>query len=176
MNHMIEKLETENLVLRKALDEDLEYIWQRVWKDDALSKMMLWQPTLTYEEALSRLERTKAYQAQNDAFFVCLRDTDEPIGFAGIREHGPDEYEESGICIAQGYQNRGYGKEVLSALIDLAFNTLKGSRFLYSCFHENCSSEALCKSCGFVYLSSEYKVREWDGYRYLCDTYELKRG
>ena len=172
---MIEYLETERLILRKAEDKDLDSIWQRVWKNETLSEMMLWTPTLTYDEAKERLERTKAYQAQYHAFFVCLKENDEPIGFAGVREPQPGEFEESGVCIAKEYQKQGYGKEVLHALIGLVFDRLNGSRFLCSCFHENTASAALIRSCGFHYLKSEYQLRERDGYRFLCDTYELKR-
>lgn len=172
---MIERLETPRLILRKAGDGDLEPIWKNVWSDAALAERMLWTPTPTLEEARARLERTKAYQAQFNAFFVCLKETDEPIGFAGFRELGPGEYEESGVCIARAWQNRGFGKETLRALVSLAFDELGGARFVCGCFRENAPSAAVIKSCGFVYTHSEKLLREWDGYAYLCDFYELKK-
>ena len=170
---MTEQLTTPNLVLRKAKDSDLDSIWQNVWNDPKIAATMLWKVTETREEAADRLDRTKNYQASNDAFFVCLKDTDEPIGFGGIREIAPGEYEETGICIAARFQRRGFGKEVLDALVGLAFRRLGGHRFKYGCFHENAASAALCKSCGFAYTHSEQCVRDWDGYEYLCDFYEL---
>ena len=172
---MFERIETERLILRKAEARDLELIWRRVWRDERLAATMLWTPTKTLEEAAARLERTIAYQADNCAWFVCLKETDEPIGFGGMREIEPGIWDETGLCIAKDWQVRGYGKEMLRALLDLAFRKLGGQRFLYSCFHGNEASAALCKSCGFVYTHSSEDVRQRDGYEYLCDHFELKR-
>ena len=47
---------------------------------------MLWKPTKKYEDAAERLNRTMKYQADNYAYFICLKSNDEPIGFAGIKE------------------------------------------------------------------------------------------
>ena len=109
---MIERIETENLVLRKAADRDLECIWNNVWKDEQIAKTMLWQPTLAYEDAVERLKRTMCFQGIFDAFFVCLKETDEAIGFAGIKEEEPGVYEDCGICVARKFQNRGFEKEM----------------------------------------------------------------
>ncbi|MBR5389865.1 MAG: GNAT family N-acetyltransferase, partial [Clostridia bacterium] len=81
-NPALNRLITPRLVLRKAKDDDLEPIWRNIWGDPDIAKMMLWEPTGTREAALDRLERTKRYQASNYAYFVCRKDTDEPIGFA----------------------------------------------------------------------------------------------
>ena len=172
---MTDRIETERLILRKAREEDLTAIWQNVWRDERIARMMLWKPTRTREEAVLRMQRTLTYQEHSDAFFVCRKDHDEPIGFAGMTETEPGEFEETGICIARDYQNRGYGKEVLRALVRLAFDTLGGHSFLYGCFHENLASAALCKGCGFVYSHSREQIREWDGYAYRCDYYKLMR-
>lgn len=170
---MTERIETEHLILRKARESDLPAIWQNVWRDERLARTMLWKPTALQEEAENRMRRTLAYQARSDAFFVCTREGDEPIGFAGIRETEPGVFEETGICIGAEWQGRGWGREVLCALVDLAFRERGGKRFLYGCFRENTRSAALCRSCGFVYSHSETLTREWDGYAYLCDFYVL---
>ena len=170
---MVERIETERLILRKAKEKDLDQIWQNVWMDGRLAATMLWAPTLTREDALLRLQRTIAYQSENDSFFVCLKESTEPIGFGGIREVSPGVYEETGICIAKAHQGRGSGTETLCALVDFAFRMKGGNRFEYGCFHDNATSAALCKSCGFVYTHSRKMTRAHDGYEYLCDFYEL---
>lgn len=172
---MTEQIETAHLLLRKARREDLPAIWRNVWSDREAARMMLWKPTESREEAAVRMERTIAYQMENHAYFVCLKHNGEPIGFVGITESGPGEFEETGICIAQEWQHRGFGKEVLSALIGLALDTLGGHSFLYGCFHENAASAALCRGCGFTYSHSKEQVRGWDGYAYRCDYYRLER-
>ncbi len=172
---MIDRIETERLILRKAEERDLDLIWSRVWRDERLAATMLWTPTLTRADAQARLARTMAYQRDNYGYFVCLKETDEPIGFGGVRELEPGVWDETGLCIAVDWQGRGCGRELLRALIGLVFDRLGGRRFLYSCFRGNTASAALCRSCGFVYTHSDPGVRERDGFAYLCDHYELQK-
>lgn len=167
-----DRLETPRLVLRKAADGDLNKIWENVWRDAVLAETMLWTPTPTLAQARERLARTVAYQKGHYGYFVCRKDTDEPIGFAGVRETEPGTFEETGVCIARAWQGQGLGKEALSALVELVFDALGGRRFLYSCMRGNAVSAALCKGCGFRYLRSEGKTRERDGLAYICDVYE----
>ena len=169
------RLETARLVLRKARKSDLEAIWHNVWSDAEVAQTMLWQPTLTREEALRRMERTISMQSLHFTYFVCLKSTDEPIGFGGIREVAPGVFDELGLCIARAHQRMGYGKEMLEALVSLAFDKLGGHTFLYSCFRENTPSANLCKSLGFQYTHTDTATRGWDGYQYTCDHFELKR-
>lgn len=169
------KILTEDLVLRKAEDSDLDDIFRNIWSDEKIAETMLWEATKTREEAVQRMEKTKAYQSDNDAFFVCLRKTDEAIGFAGIKEISPGICEDSGICIARAHQRKGYGRQLLNALIDLVFEKRGAREFIYGCFHENEASAALCRSCGFVYSHSRKMTREWDGHEYVCDFYVLKK-
>lgn len=170
---MIERLDTPRLVLRKAREDDLEAIWRNVWSDDSIARNMLWQPTRTREEAVERLERTMKVHGELPVFFACLRDTDEPVGLAGVRPEGRGVYEECGICVAARLQRQGLGREILEALARLVFDGLHGTKFIYSCFHENEASARLCRSLGFRYAYSREGVREWDGKRYLCDCYAL---
>ena len=172
---MIERIETEHLILRKAELRDLDLIWNRVWRDERLAAMMLWTPTRTREEAEARMARTKAFQRDNYAYFICLKEADEPIGFGGMRETAPGEWDETGLCIAKDWQGQGFGKETLRALVELAFLKLGGRVVHAGCFHENLASAATIRSCGFVYVSSHKEVRERDGYEYLCDCYERRR-
>lgn len=169
------RLETARLVLRKARKDDLEAIWHNVWSDAEVAQTMLWQPTLTREEALRRMERTISLQSLHFTYFVCLKETDVPIGFGGIREVAPGVFDELGLCIARAHQRKGYGKEMLEALVSLAFDKLGGHTFLYSCFRENTPSASLCKALGFQYTHTDTGTRGWDGYPYTCDHFELKR-
>lgn len=170
---MTDRIVTERLILRKAGYADTESIWNRVWRDGDAAKYMLWRTTDSLPEALERMKRTIAFQTDRYAFFVCLKETDEAIGFCGVRESEKGLAEETGICIAKEYRGRGFGREVLRALVTLAFDEMGCERFLYSCFHENIPSAALCKGCGFAYLDSRECVREWDGLKYQSDRYIL---
>lgn len=171
----MDKIETKNLILRKAKKEDLDKIWNNIWKDEKIAETMLWEPTRTYEEALQRLDRTINYQSENYAYFVCLKETNEPIGFAGIKELETNIYEESGICIARACQGRGYAKEVLKALEYLIFEKLNGDRFIYGFFKGNEKSKKVCLSQGFKYLSSGKTIREWDSKEFEIEQYYMDK-
>lgn len=170
---MIDRLETEHLILRKARKEDLQAIWHNVWEDERLAENMLWTVTKTEQEAADRMERTISFQAQLPAFFVCLKDTEEPIGFAGVRPTEPGTYEDCGICVAVPYQGRGFGKEIVRALMELVFGRLEGQVFLYSCMRHNVRSAAVCRALGFTYFHSREEVRERDGMPFVSDTYKM---
>ena len=171
----MERIETEHLVLRKARLDDLDAIWKNIWSDREVARYMFWQPTDTYEDAVSRLERTIAYQSKNYAWFVCLKETDEPIGFAGLRVREDGSCEESGVCIAMKQHRRGFGREAANALINFAFNTLGADRFYYTCVHENTASRALVESLGSRYLRSYTAPREWDGKMFTYDEFVLEK-
>lgn len=171
----MERIETKNLVLRKATENDLEAIWKNIWQDESIARWMYWQPTKAYEDAVDRLERTIRYQSGNHAYFVCLKETDEAIGFAGIKEVEPKVFEESGICVAAKYQNLGYGTEILQALMQLAFEEFDGEKFIYACMKENERSRKVCQKFGFRYSHSQDEVRQWDGARFVNDFYYLMR-
>ena len=170
---MTDRLETKHLILRKARPDDLQAIWHNVWEDDRIAETMLWSTTKDPEDAADRMQRTIAWQAKLPAYFVCLKETDEPIGFAGVRPTEPGEYEECGICVAVQYQGKGFGKEVVRALMELVFEHLGGEAFIYGCMHHNTRSAALCKSLGFVYTHSTEEVREWDGMPFTSDFYKM---
>ena len=170
-----EQIETERLRIRKARPEDLMDIWQNVWMDGSISQSMLWQPTLTEEEARKRMQRTILYQAQVPAYFVCERETDQAIGFCGVLEKEPGVYEDAGLCIAAAWQNRGLGKEMVRGLCHLVFDIFRGEKFVYGCFSDNLRSAAVCRACGFHYVTSHEGVRPYDGYHYVVNEYELSR-
>lgn len=164
-------LETDNLILRKAKEDDLEKIWNNVWKDKKIADNMLWEPTETREEAVKRMKRTIEYQSKSYAYFVCLKSNNEPIGFAGVWEKEIGIYEDSGICICGNHQRKGYAKEVVNALKKLVFEELNANRFIYGCFSTNEPSRKVCLSQGFKYLESSNIIRQWDSKEFTADYY-----
>lgn len=172
---MINKIETDRLILRKAKLSDLDNIYNNVWSDSSIADNMLWEVTENKEKAEDRLNKTIKYQKDHYAYFICLKDTDEVIGFVGIFEKEKNIYEDTGLCISKRYQNSGYGKEALKVIIDLIFNELNGNCILYSCFRENIKSKKICTSLGFKYKNSETTIRKYDNKEFTVDYYYLDR-
>ena len=152
---MINSLVGEHIILRKAKPSDYNSMLKNIWSDEEVYKWMLFKPTLTEIEAIDRTNRSIEFQKDHYAYFVALKDTDEAIGYCGIKEYEENKYEECGICIARQYQNKGYGKEILELLFDLAFNKLNGSTFRYGYFTNNIKSKKLANHFNFKYVSKE---------------------
>lgn len=172
---MINKIETDRLILRKAKISDLDNIYNNIWSNYNIADNMLWKVTKSREEAIDRLIRTIKYQKDHYAYFICLKDTGEVIGFIGTFELDKDIYEDSGLCISEKYQGLGFAKEAVKALLDIIFNKLNGKMFLYSCFNSNEKSKRVCTKLGFKYRNSKTTTRDYDKKEFIVDYYYLDR-
>ena len=164
----------KKVILRKAQAKDLDSMWNNIWQDKELAKYMLWKPVENYEEAKIRLEKTIEYQKTNPAFYICLEETDEVVGFLGAVDTGDGVFEDCGLCIAAKYQRNGYGKQALQLLLKMIFEELCGKEFIYSCFEENTASQKLCESLGFEYKYSKQNIRKWDNLEYTARYFSKK--
>ncbi|MBO4837253.1 MAG: GNAT family N-acetyltransferase [Clostridia bacterium] len=158
-----ETLIGERIVLRRAKEKDALSMLRNVWGDEAVYRWMLYRPTLTEEEAADRCRRSIRYQEDHYAWFVALKDTDEAVGLCAITEKEPGHFEESGICIGRKYQGRGYGKEIVSLLLALAFEHLGALDVRYGYFEDNLRSGKLAEKFGFVFDRTYELTRPWDG-------------
>ena len=156
-------LEGANIRLRKAAEKDWKSMLENVWGDPAVYQWMLFTPTHTEEEARRRCARSMAYQRDHLAYFVARKDTDEAIGLCAIQENEPGHFEECGICIGRAHQGKGYGREIVALLLELAFDRLGALDIRYGYFQENERSQKLAESFGFRYDRSFALTRPWDG-------------
>lgn len=174
-DNMFDLLIGENIILRKAKEKDYESMLNNVWGDEEVYKWMLYTPIKTIEDAKERLNRSIIFQKDHYAYFVALKDTDEAIGLCGIKEYEPNRWEECGICIGTKYQHKGYGKEILSLLLDLAFNKLNANEFRYGYYPDNIESKKLAEHFNFIFDSKEEMIRTWDQEKKIIDLCLLKK-
>ena len=167
--------ETEDLILRKGVFEDCPSIYENVWSHPETARYMLWDVTASEEDAKARMERTLRWQAEHDAYFVVEKFTGRCIGFAGFMEIAPGVYEDTGVALGPEFVGRGYGKQVLKALLTVAFDQRDGHTFIGSARSENAASIALQRSCGFVYTHSESRTDPRNGEHYTLNFYEKRR-
>ena len=153
----------EHIILRKAKETDYRSMLENVWGDEAVYRWMLFPPTRTEEEAINRCRRSIAFQKEHFAWFVALKETDEAIGMCAIAESDPGHFDECGICIGTRYHGRGYGKEIVALLLDLAFRKLGAADFRYGYDPDNTPSRRLAASFGFRFDKSYPLTRPWDG-------------
>ena len=177
INHKYDEIITDRLILRKARLEDLDDIYNNIWSDKEIASTMLWKISNNKDEALPRLERTIDFHKENYSYFICLKDTNEVIGFGGFREveNTKDIYEDYGLCIARKYQGMGLAKEVTNAFLNIIFNELNGNRYIYSCFSTNDKSKNVCLGLGFKYLDNQEGIREHDGMKYIKNFYYIDK-
>ncbi len=172
---MFETITGKHIVLRKARETDDLSMLKNVWGDEAVYRWMLFQPTLTEQDAKERCRRSMQYQQDHLAWFVSEKDTDEAIGMCAIRENEPGHFEEAGICIGTKDQGKGYGTEIVSLLLDLAFSRLGAADFRYGYFRDNEKSKRVAQHFGFQYDRSEEIRRPWDGALKKIDSCILTR-
>lgn len=169
-----ERLETKDLVLGKAKQEDLYSIYNNYWCSAKTARYMLWVPQKNIEEAQERLNKTIAFQKDHLAYFIYEKATGEAIGQAAMLKVEPGVWEDAGVGIGEKFVGKGYGKQILNAFIDYIFNELKAKKIICSCDTRNVPSAKLQQSCGLRYSHSEKAVRKRDGEEYICDYYEIE--
>lgn len=165
--------EAKHIYLKKASMDDTAAMYQNVWSDRDISRYMNFKPIDNLDDAKIMMEQSIEYQKHSMSFLVYDKETDEAIGFAGIKKVSESDYAESGLCIARKCQGKGYGKELLLLLLNIVFDELHGDKFIYAAMKENVVSINLCRACGFVYDSSKTVVRKWDNYEYVSEIFIL---
>ena len=151
-------LETEDLLLKKAQLSDWRDIYENLWRHPESARYMLWKTTASEAEAVARMERTIDYQKDHEyALFIYEKSTGRAIGFAGMVEEAPGVYEETGIALGPDYVGRGYGTQVLNALVEEA-GARGAEKFIAACRAQNTASRRLQEKCGFVFSHREDRI------------------
>lgn len=113
-----------------------------------------------YEDRQEELKFTRAYIKNMYQFYgygiwlVCLKDTDEIIGRAGIsnREVDGENQLELGYVIGEEYQCQGYAFEACEAICEFAKKQLEAKELVCFMDKENLSSVRLAEKLGFQYM------------------------
>lgn len=167
-------LETEDLILAPARQTDWQDMYENVWSRPESARYMAWKVTESPEQARERMARTIAWeQSHEGCMLVYLKRTGRAIGFAGAQEIGPGEWEECGICLGPDFVGRGYGGQILQALMD--DSRARGGRYFYYTSRDtNRASLALARSRGFTPFCARAGRDERDGGVYVSLTLRRK--
>lgn len=167
-------LETKDLRLDKAKPEDWQAMYRNVWSRPESFRYMLPELSPNEAEAQERMSRTVAFQSEHTtAYTVFLKSTGEAIGFTGIGPVEGDIWEETGICIGPDFWRRGYGWQILQALLAHA-KELGAKTFVYSSWEENKASRSLAEKAGFKQYAAERRTRPHDGREYTLIKYKME--
>ena len=161
------QLETKDLIIKKAEQKDWYDMYHNLWKHAESARHMLWNVSRSEEDAPARMERTIAYQTKNKfQWLVYEKKSGQAIGFVGIEKLEENVYGETGIAIGPAFTGKGYGKQILNALVEYAQKELGAKRFMACCRTANVVSHNLQMSCGFQFSHYQDCVdpRNGEGY------------
>lgn len=168
-----EILETKELILKKATIDDVSDMYHNIWSEEQSARYMLWTPVKSIDEAKERMSKTIEFQKDRIAYCVYEKQGGQAIGFAGMKEIDNRVYEDCGIGIGTKFVRRGYGKQILMALVNYCFEELEAIRIVCSCRSENIASKKMQLSCGFQYAYSQAMIDKRNGLGYTLDFYEI---
>ena len=165
-NRAPETIETPRLILRGSRMEDWRDLYENIWSRPEAARHMFWSVTPDEQSARARMERTLAWEkAHPFKYTVEEKASGRAIGWAGVERLDGENWSETGVALGPDYWRRGYGREILTALIALCRG--RGARVFHAAAREkNTASNALIRSFGFVPDRSEELVDERDGGRF----------
>ena len=168
-------IETKDLILRQGSADDWQDLYRNLWSREVVFHYMFKNPCPSEEHAAAR---TGAYAVMHEEvkteFFVCEKASGQAIGIAGIKELKPGKWTITDIALGPDFQDKGYGKQIVTALLKLAFE-LGTTEVSYDCFTQNTASKQLALSCGFTYTHSEEAELMKNGKKVILDYYIIRR-
>jgi RimJ/RimL family protein N-acetyltransferase len=133
---------------------------------------MYWSVTEDPADAPARMQRTIDFQAAHDGWNVYEKQSGQAIGFANLDQVDAQTCEEGGIALGPRFVGKGYGTEILQALLDRARLIYGAKRFRCSAREQNAASRRLIESFGFLQSDAQTKTDERDGSVYQKIIYE----
>jgi len=163
-------LETKDLIIKQAEQKDWKDMYYNLWRHGESAKYMLWNVTTSEEEAQERMAKTIAFEETHPCcWLVYEKLSGQAIGFAGMIEIEDGVYEDTGVALGPDFVGKGYGKQILNAMVDFAKNELGAKKMVLSARSQNIASKKLQESCGFTYSHSEDRVDPRTGENYVLE-------
>ena len=176
-NVRFEELNTARLRLRQVRLEDADRFFSFAGSE-TVTKYMFWKPHKDVSESVSSIEKTLSRYAQGNCWRwgIALRETDELVGIIdllGIKEN-------EGSCtfaymIAEEFWGRGFATEVLSAVLEFAFDRLELETVWAEHFGPNGASGAVMRKAGMKYAGTEPGKYEKNGEVFDVPQYRITR-
>lgn len=168
--------ETKDLILKQGSPDDWKALYANLWSHESVFEYMFNRASPSEETAK---ERTAAYAAMQQEvkteFFVYEKCSGEAIGIAGLKEMSPKHFTVTDIALGPAFHGKGYGKQILTSLLHLAFDELGAEEVAYDCFNQNEASKRLALSCGFEYVRSEESELKKKGKTVILDYYKKSK-
>ncbi len=164
--------ESKRLILKHPDFSDWVPMLHNVWCHKETARYMLWSITTNEADAQERMRRSIVYQQSHTAWMIYEKESGQPIGFAGFCELEEGVFEDTGIALGPAFVGKGYGKETLNLLTQIAKAEYGAVRFIASCRSENKASRRMILGCGFRFTHQEDRTDPRDAAPYILEFYE----
>lgn len=144
--------ETRRCFVRESIPEDVESFY-RIYRDKSITAYM----EDLFQEKEAETEYIREYIEKVYGFYgfgmwsVCLKETGEVIGRAGLSMREGFEEPELGYVIGKKWQKQGIATEVCMAILAYSREELGFERVRALMHPKNTASERLCCKLGFSY-------------------------
>lgn len=163
-------LETKDLIIKKGEQSDWKDMYYNLWRHEESARYMLWDVTTSEEDAKARMERTVAFEQSHPyAWLVYEKASGQAIGFAGLEILEEGVCGETGVAFGPDFVGKGYGKQVLNALVDFAKEELGAKKFISCCRKANVPSHKVQMACGFTFSHYEEMTDPRNGEPYTLE-------
>ena len=164
-------IETKDLILRQGSADDWQDLYCNLWSREDVFRYMFNKASPDEEAGCKRTNLyARMHKEVKTEFFVCEKASGQVIGIAGIKELKIGKWTITDIAIGPDFHGKGYGKQIVTALLNLAFE-LGATEVAYDCFTQNVASKRLALSCGFTYTHSEEAELMKNGEKVILDYY-----
>lgn len=143
---------TKRCLVRESIPEDVESFY-RIYRDESITAYM----EDLFQDKEAELAYIREYIEKIYGFYgfgmwtVCLRESGEVIGRAGLSMREGFEEPELGYVIGKEWQRQGIATEVCRAILDYGRDELGFSQVRALMHPENAASRKLCVKLGFSY-------------------------
>ena len=146
-------IETERLLLRPLKFEDYQEAYDRWTSDPDVAKFMLYN---THKSTEDTKEWLKTIEPDSDTaydFAICVKDEDNYLcGSCGVYFSDKSNVWTVGYNLAKDHWRKGYGTEVMTALVNFLVKDLKVTAIEGRFAKGNEVSGHVLKKCGFEYV------------------------
>lgn len=165
-------IETPRLLLRRAVAEDAQPMFDHWANDPEVTKYLTWAPHGTVEVTKVVIHAwIRSYEKDNTyQWMIALKETPHsPIGTISVVAQNSDiGSAEIGYCIGRDWWHQGIMAEALQAVMDFLFDEVGMNRLEARHDPQNPNSGAVMKKCKMEY---EGTLRQSDrNNQGLCDT------
>ncbi len=174
----IHDIRTPRLLLRKLRFEDVWDYYERIGSDGDVTRYMLFDPHQDISESLASIEKTLRRYEEGRCYRwgVALPEDDSLIGVIDLlRLNEEDNSCSFAYMLAADQWGKGYGTEILTAVIQFAFEELGVERISADHFAANAASGAVMRKAGMRHTGTIPGKYSKYGLPHDAECYEILR-